>query len=299
MSKHPPLKDLDAFADESLDEIRVSDIAEHIETCRACSERVAAARKLDSTLSAGLKALDREAQPTGCPPPNMMADYFDDELSSERRSSVERHLAECHNCRDSLVEMQRALDEQREGELAELEEEVRQRALDLVEPQVEPQAEPQAEPEVGARWPKCPSCGGKVGTGASECPACGVRPRPEAVALICMACRSAIPVGSRFCPLCGVGIAPPKKNLAFLFARKQSFSELLRAHIWFILSLGMMTASFFFRRYFMQCIAIATIFGAKWILDQAQFRIYNEILKSLKKDVEPEKPAKPRKRKIR
>ena len=126
-----------------------------------------------------------------------------------------------------------------------------------------------------------------------------MRPRPEAIALICMACRSAIPVGSRFCPLCGVAIAPPRKSLAFLLARRQNFSELLRAHIWFIFSLAAMVASFFFRKYFMQCIAIAVIFGAKWILDQAQFRIYGEILKSLKKDVEPEKPRKTRKRKAR
>ncbi len=287
MSKHPPLRDLSAYADESLDETRLSEIAEHLETCETCSDKVVAARKLDSTLRAGLKALDQKAPPADCLPPNMMADYFDDELSPERRLSAERHLAECRECRDSLVEMQRALEEQGEGKLAGLEEKVRQRTLDLV------------KPEVGAQWPKCPSCGGKVGSGAAECPVCGVRPRPEAVALICMACRNAIPVGSRFCPLCGVAIAPPKKSLAFLLTRRQSFPELLRAHIWFILSLAAMTSSFFFRRYFMQCIAIAIIFGAKWILDQAQFRIYDEILKSLKKSSEPKDPAKPRKRKAR
>ena len=287
MSKHPPLKDLGEYAGGSLDETRTAEIAGHLEACRACSDKVEAARKLDSTLRAGLKALDRQARPADCLPPSMMADYFDDELSPERRSSAERHLADCPECRASLVEMQRALEEQRRGEIAGLEEKIRRKALDLI------------GPELGARWQKCPSCGGKIGTGASECPACGVRPRPEAIALICMACRNAIPVGSRFCPLCGVAIAPPKKNLAFLLARRQSFSELLRAHIWFILSLAAMAASFFFRKYFMQCIAIAIIFGAKWILDQAQFRIYGEILNSLKKNAEPEKPAKPRRRKAR
>jgi uncharacterized protein YbaR (Trm112 family) len=287
VSKHPPLKDLGEYASGSLDEARTAEITEHVEACQACSDKVEAARKLDSTLRAGLQALDRQAPPADCLPPSMMADYFDDELSPERRSSAERHLADCPDCRANLVEMQRALEERREGELAGLEEKVRRRALDLV------------GPEVGEQWPKCPSCGGKVGAGASECPACGVRPRPEAIALICMACRNAIPIGSRFCPLCGVAIAPPKKSLAFLLARKQNFSELLRAHIWFILSVAAMAASFYFRKYFQQCIAIAVIFGAKWILDQAQFRIYGEILKSLKKDAEPEKSPKPRKRKIR
>lgn len=287
MSKHPPLKDLSEYASESLDEARHAEISEHLEACPACADKVEASQKLDSILSAALKALDGRSIPADCLPPIMLADYFDGSLSAERLASAEQHLAGCHECRANLVEMQKALEKQRSGEFAGLEEKTRRKALDLL------------EPEVGTQWPKCPSCGGKVAAGAAECPACGVRPRPEAIALICMACRNAIPIGSRFCPLCGVAIAPPKKNLAFLFARKQSFSELLRAHIWFILSLAAMIASFFYRRYFMQCIAIATIFGAKWLLDQAQFRIYSEILKSLKKSSEPEKQAKPRRRKMR
>lgn len=287
MSKHPPLKDLSEYASESLDETRRAEIAEHLEACPACADKVEASQKLDSILSAALKTLDGRSIPADCLPPIMLADYFDDSLSPERRASAEHHLADCRECRANLVEMQKALETQRSGEFAGLEEKIRRKALDLV------------EPEVGAQWPKCPSCGGKIGTGAAECPACGLRPRPEAVALICMSCRNVIPVGSRFCPLCGAAIAPPKKNLAFLFARRQSFSELLRAHIWFILSLAAMITSFFYRRYFMQCIAIATIFGAKWLLDQAQFRIYSEILKSLKKSSEPEKQAKPRRRRTR
>ena len=114
-----------------------------------------------------------------------------------------------------------------------------------------------------------------------------------------MSCRNTIPSGSSFCPLCGVTIAPPKRNLFFLFSRRQGLEELLRAHVWFILGAAAMTASFFLRRYYQQCIAIALIFGAKWILDQAQFRIYDEILKSLKKSDEPAQPAKTRKRKSR
>jgi hypothetical protein len=120
---------------------------------------------------------------------------------------------------------------------------------------------------------------------------------PDQGALICIACRQPNPTGSRFCSLCGAAIAPPKKNSAFTFARLQRVSELIRVHIWLVLSLGAITASLFFSRYFIQCIAIALIFGAKWILDRRQFRIYSEILKSLKGSTKPKKKSENRGRK--
>ena len=116
-------------------------------------------------------------------------------------------------------------------------------------------------------------------------------------ALICMACRQPNPTGSKSCSQCGATIAPPKKNPAFAFARRQSVSELIRAHAWLILSLGAMTASFFFGRYFIQCTAIALILGAKWIFDRAQYRIFDKILKSLKSNIKPKEKNKTRRRK--
>ena len=120
---------------------------------------------------------------------------------------------------------------------------------------------------------------------------------PVPATLICMACRQPNPTGSKFCSLCGAAIAPSKKNLAFAFARRQRVSELIRAHAWLILSLGAMTASFFFGRYFIQCIAIALILGAKWILDRMQYRIFDKTLKSLKSNTKPKEKSENRRRK--
>ena len=122
-------------------------------------------------------------------------------------------------------------------------------------------------------------------------------PTPVPATLICMACRQPNPTGSKFCSLCGTAIAPPKKNLTFMLARWQSVSEFIRAHVWLILSLGALTASFFFGRYFIQYIAIALILGAKWIVDRAQYRIFDKILKSLKSNIKPkEKSENPRRK---
>lgn len=285
MSKHPPLKDLNEYACGSLDETRRMELAGHIDACPQCTEEVEESRMLHSAVRAGLKMIDGKAAATGCLPPSMLADYYDGSLVTERLTETERHLSECPSCRESLIEMHSILEQQHKGELADLDEITSARALNFI------------ASELGKRATTCPICGGNIRTQDSECHACGTRPDAEPASLICMACRQPIPTDSRFCSLCGAAIAPPKKNLAFLFARRQSASELIRAHIWLALSLGAMASSFLLDRYLMQCIVISLIFGAKWILDQAQFRIYRDMLKSLKSNVEPEKESKGRRRK--
>ncbi len=287
MSKHPTPEKLDEYASGSLDEAQRAEVANHIEACAHCAKKVRDSQRLASVLHAGLTSADSVASTSGCLPASMLADYFDGLLSPERKFAAEQHLAECPSCRENLVEIQKSLEKHGEQGFPALDEEIREKTLDLIGSEFE------------ERISKCLSCGKEIEAGDQECPDCGAKIRPGPAVLLCMSCRHEIPTDSRFCPICGVAIAPPKKSLLFLFARRQGITELLRAHIWFLLGLAAMTASFFVRRYFMQCIAIAVIFGAKWILDQAHFRIYNDILKSLKKDSIPEEQAKTRKRNMR
>jgi hypothetical protein len=261
MSKHPPLKELNEYACGSLDETRRKELAGHINVCPKCTEEVEESRMLDSAVRAELTMMDGKGAVGVCLPPSMLADYFDGLLATEQLAAAEQHLSECPSCRENLIEMRAILTKQHKGELVNFDEMTSARARNLI--------------------------ASELGTGDDV----------EQASLICMACSQPIPTDSRFCSLCGAAIAPPKRNLSFLFARRQGVSELIRAHIWLALSLSAMAASFFLDRYFTQFIAIALIFGAKWILDQAQFRIYRDMLKSLKTNVEPEKESKSRKRK--
>jgi anti-sigma factor RsiW len=261
MSKHPSLKELNEYACGSLDESRRRELAGHIDSCPRCTEEVEESRMFDSAIRVGLKLTDGAADVKECLSPDMLPDYYDGYLAGERFTAAERHLAECPSCRKSLIEMRAMLEQHRKGELADLNESASARALSVIAAELEEQRD--SKPAL----------------------------------LICMACRQPIPTDSRFCSLCGAATVPPKKDLAFLLARRQSVSELIRTHVWLVLSLSAMGASFFFERYFVQCVTLALIFGAKWILDQAQFRIYRDILKSLKSNTELENEGKSRRRK--
>ncbi len=274
--RHPSSKKLDEYASGQLDESQRDDLARHIASCPRCARKVEAARRLGSLLGDSLAAPEDKASTERCLPPIMLADYFDGLLSPEQHAAAEQHLAGCPSCRSNLLGIRDALKKREEEGFERLDSDLQRTTLGII------------ESELDTPGSSCPVCSTKNDPGASKCSGCGARLGPAGTVLLCMACRRPIPAGSRFCPVCGAAIAPPKKSLGFLFARRRGISELIRAHIWFLLCLAAMTASFFVRRYFMQCIAIAIIFGAKWILEQAQFRIYNDILKSLKKEDESE-----------
>jgi anti-sigma factor RsiW len=285
--QHPSLKKLGEYAGGLLDEPQRKEVARHIESCPRCAKKVEESGRFDSLVSEGLVALDEKASPADCLPPVVLADYFDGSLSPEQHAAAEQHLADCPACRSNLLEVRSAMEKHERGEFPELGGDTREKTLAFI------------KSGLGPPGMRCPACDAVVESEASECPDCGSRLRPATVVLLCMACRQPIPAGSRFCPVCGAAIAPPRRSLGMIFARRESLSALVRAHIWLALSLGAVGASFCVPRYFMQFIGLGLIFGAKWILDQAQFKIYNEILKSLKKDAESEKETKRRARRNR
>lgn len=280
--RHPSLKELSEYATAQPDESRRGDLAEHIRSCPRCAEKVESFKRFDSLVRLSLAAFDSGAAPpegaaSGCLPPIVLANYLDDVLSPEQRAGAEEHLADCPACREQLVQIRRALETQEEEGFAEPDGETREKTLGLIESTLPPSRV------------RCPVCNKENAREASACSDCGAQLKPAAVALLCISCRQPIPAASRFCPTCGAVIAPPRKSLGFLFARRRSVGEIVRAHIWLAAGLGAIGISFFTHRYFMQLIALGLIFGAKWILDQAQFRVYNEILKSLKKEAESDR----------
>ncbi len=287
MLRHPTSKKLDEYAGGHLDETQRDELARHIASCPGCAKKLEAFRALDSLLNRGLAAHKDVTSAEACLPPIMLADYFDGLLTPEQHSAAEQHLAACETCRSSLLGIKAALKTRQEEGFEKLDDDARKKIRDLIESGLD------------APGQSCPACGARNDSEAAHCSGCGSRLRPAAVVLLCMACGRPIPVGSRFCPVCGAAIAAPEKTMGFLFARRRSAAELLRAHAWFLLAMASLAASFFFRRYFIQCIAVSLIFGAKWMLDQAQFKIYSEILKSLKKEEEPEKRIKKRARRGR
>jgi anti-sigma factor RsiW len=282
LRRHPSLKDLSEYASAQPDNLRRGELAEHIRSCRRCAKKIESFRRFDSLVQSSLVALDSKAAPPGgatpgCLPPIVLANYLDDLLSPEQRAGAEEHLADCPACREHLLQIRRALEEQEEEGFAGPDRDTREKALGLIKSTLPP-----------ARV-RCPVCNEENARGVSACSSCGAQLKPATVALLCISCRQPIPAASRFCPTCGAVIAPPRKSLGFLFARRRSPAEIIRAHVWLAAGLGAIGISFFTHRYFMQFIALGLIFGAKWILDQAQFRIYNEILKSLRKEAESDR----------
>ncbi len=285
LRRHPSLKDLSEYASAQSDELRQGKLAEHIRSCPRCAKKVESFKRFDSLVRSSLVALDSKAAPpggtaSGCLPPIVLANYLEDLLSPEQRTGAEEHLADCPACRDNLIQIRRALEKQEEEGFAEPDSDTREKTLRLIKSTLPP------------AHVRCPLCHEENAREASTCSSCGAQLKPATVALLCISCRQPIPAASRFCPTCGAVIAPPRKSLGFLFARRRSIGEIIRAHVWLAAALITIGVSFFTHRYFIQFTALGLLFGAKWILDQAHFRIYNEILKSLRKEAESDRERK-------
>ena len=79
------------------------------------------------------------------------------------------------------------------------------------------------------------------------------------------------------CPHCGKGITPFKKPIA-----KQFFWNI----IWLSGAAAAFAFSFVFRRFFLQFLVAALLFGVKWIVDQKAARTQILIYKALKENQE-------------
>jgi hypothetical protein len=77
------------------------------------------------------------------------------------------------------------------------------------------------------------------------------------------------------CPHCHKAITPFKKKF-----KHQWFLSAL----WFLLAAAGFGLSFVFPRYFVQCVALGTLAGLKWVLDQRAIRSQVLIYKALKDD---------------
>lgn len=74
------------------------------------------------------------------------------------------------------------------------------------------------------------------------------------------------------CPHCGKAITPFKKS-----PQKQFWLN----GVWLCLAVTSFLLSFVFRRYFFQCLAVAVLFGVKWIVDQKAVKTQILIYKAL------------------
>ena len=80
------------------------------------------------------------------------------------------------------------------------------------------------------------------------------------------------------CPHCGKTITPFKKPVT-----RQNFYNLL----WLLTSIAAFLASFYFHRYFYQCLALALFAGIKWVFDRRATRTQILIYKALKDEHDP------------
>lgn len=78
------------------------------------------------------------------------------------------------------------------------------------------------------------------------------------------------------CPHCGKSITPFKKPIG-----RQNIYNIL----WLLAATVSFLASFYYRRYFYQCLALALFFGVKWIFDRKATRTQILIYKALKDDL--------------
>ena len=77
------------------------------------------------------------------------------------------------------------------------------------------------------------------------------------------------------CPHCGKGITPFKSPIS---------KQVMLGWLWLGLSLAGFVASFPFKRYFFQCLAVCVIFGVKFIIDRKQTKTQILIYKTMESD---------------
>ena len=282
LRRHPAPRSLAEYASQQPGEQHSGELAGHIERCPRCTSAVESLRRFDSLMRDGMPALENRTPGPDCLPPIMLADYLEGLASPEQRAVTEEHLAECRSCRDNALDLYNLVGRQAEEDFAEPDHDTLERMRGFIEARLE-------GPHV-----RCPGCDKENTRQSSVCSNCGTRLKPPPVVLVCISCSRPIPVASRFCPTCGAAIASPEKTLGFLFARRRSMLELLRTYIWLLAGLSAIGISFFVHRFFIQLNALGLIFCAKGILDQAKFRVYAEILKSLKKETESDRETKKR-----
>ena len=83
------------------------------------------------------------------------------------------------------------------------------------------------------------------------------------------------------CPHCGKPITPFKRPLQ---------NQRLWNALWLLLAAGSFALSFVFRGYFIQWIALAVLFGVKWIVDQKAAKTQVLIYKALQ-EKDPKEPS--------
>ena len=84
----------------------------------------------------------------------------------------------------------------------------------------------------------------------------------------------------------GPSEGPPHEVLskAIGLAKKgKAQKSTIRKFLWLFLSLFFIGASFFFHRYFFQCLTLGVIFGVKWVFDTATTRTLIVMYEALKK----------------
>ena len=77
------------------------------------------------------------------------------------------------------------------------------------------------------------------------------------------------------CPHCGKGITPFKSPVS---------KQVLMGWLWLGLSAAGFMASFVFKLYFLQCLALCLIFGFKFIVDRKQTKTQIVIYKAMEND---------------
>ncbi len=80
------------------------------------------------------------------------------------------------------------------------------------------------------------------------------------------------------CPHCGKAVTPFKKPLS---------AQARLNFIWLVLASAAFVASFFYPRYFLQCLTLALVFGVKWIFDARALKTQIMIYKALQEDQAP------------
>ncbi len=255
------------------------------------------AKKIDELIRKYLMGKVTESRlerTSSCPSEAKLSDYLHNLLPKADMEKVSLHIAECLNCVEQLEQVQRA---ERSGEYASVSgpsEEAIRRAKDLG---TKPASE-RLMRRFGERISfVCERCRGSNPPESKYCCRCGSPLR----VLVCSSCNRVLIRGSRFCPYCGRSVVELSEKPS-LKVRHAIFTRSLvglKKGKWLIGALASFILSFCFPRFFLQFLALAIIFGGKWIMDSASFRTLVMIYDAWRKRgrEEPEEDLKRLKRK--